>query len=324
MPDPLLCDYPLPLHRRYHPLGFPLDVFTNSELVLEACDESWSCFTQAYERPPAILRIGVTESGSQEAPNPPSYRGNRNLISIICDAENFSICDLRKGFAFAWLTSSLVRDKVFARYFFLEASAYLLVGSANLVGIHAACVEWNGRGLLLTGESGAGKSSLAYTCARAGWTYVTDDASYLVHGGDPFVITGNPHQFRLQKNASSLFPEFADIEAAVRANGKLKIEVPTGTLKNLKTSSSSRVDAALFLKRTKGDSPALVRFPKEEAFRLWSENICYGDEELREQQRKALLGFLTIDVYEFRYAEASAAVSYLEKFLAGELSCVTS
>src|SRR5437899_10307127 len=98
MPDPLLCDYPLPLHRRFYPLGFPLDVFTNSELVLEAGNENWGQFTQAYDRPPAILRIGITESERHGTVNPPAYRGNRNLVSIISDAEHCSIFNLRNGF----------------------------------------------------------------------------------------------------------------------------------------------------------------------------------------------------------------------------------
>jgi hypothetical protein len=324
MPDPLLCDYPLPLHRRFYPLGFPLDVFTNSELVLEAGHENWGQFTQTYDRPPAVLRIGITESGGHRTVNAPACRGNRNLISIISDAENFSICDLRKGFAFAWLTSDLMRDAVFARYFFLEASAYLLIASANLVPIHAACVEWQGRGVLLTGEAATGKSSLAYACARSGWTYISDDASYLVRDGDPFMITGNPFCFRLRDDASSLFPEFEGTAASFRANGTLKIEVPTCRLSNLKTSSQSRVYAALFLNRTGRDSPTLVRFPKDEALRRWSESICYGDEEMRAQQNKALMSLLAIDIYELQYAEASDAVSYLEMFLAGEMPCVTS
>jgi hypothetical protein len=324
MPDPLLCDYPLPLHRRFYPLGFPLDVFTNSALVLEAVHESFGLFTQTYDRPPAILKIGITEGGGHRTVNAPANRGNRNLISIISDADNFSICDLRKGFAFAWLTSDLMRDALFARYFFLEATAYLLITSTNLVGIHAACVEWQGHGVLLTGETAAGKSSLAYACARSGWTYISDDASYLVRDGDPFMITGNPFYFRLRDDASSLFPEFAGTAASFRANGTLKIEVPTCSLRNLKISSQSRVSAALFLNRTGTDSPTLVRFPKNEAFRRWSELICYGDEEMRAQQKKALMGLLAVDIYELQYAEASDAVSYLEKFLAGDMPCVTS
>jgi hypothetical protein len=324
MPDPLLCDYPLPLHRRFYPLGFPLDVFTNSELVLEAGNENWGRFTQAYDRPPAILRIGITESDRHGTVNPPAHRGNRNLVSIISDAENFAICDLRKGFAFAWLTSDVMRDGVFARYFFLEATAYLLISSANLVPIHAACVEWQGRGILLAGEAGAGKSSLAYACARSGWTCISDDASYLVRDGDPFMITGNPFYFRLRDTASSLFPEFAGTAAGFRANGTLKIEITTCTLSNLKTSSKSRVYAALFLNRTGTEPPTLVRFPKDEALRRWSESACYGDEEIRAQQKKALMGLLAIDIFELQYAEAFDAVSYLEKFLTGEMPCVTS
>jgi hypothetical protein len=315
MPDPLLCDYTLPHYRRFHPLGFPLDVFTNSEMVLNAAQESWGRFTHTYDRQPVILRIGITEGGADQPLSPPVYRGHRNLITMILDAENFAVCDLGKGFAFAWLTSSLIRDTSYFRYFFLEACAYLLITSAYLTAVHAACVQWEGQGVLLTGESGAGKSSLAYACAKSGWTLISDDASYLVREGDLCEFTGNPYQIRLRDSASSLFPEFAGSDFTTRLDGKLTIEVPTSSLANVKISSCTKVQTAIFLKRNGTEIPELVPLPKAEAFRRWSESVCYGDDDFRAAHRQGLLKLLDVDVYELRYAEASTAVGYLEKFL---------
>jgi len=318
MPDPLLSDYPLPLYKRFYPLGFALDIFTNSEAVLDAAEQSWGLFHQTSGQPPKILRVGVMENEFPVVSAPPVYRGHRNVISIISDSANYAICDLDQGFAYSWLTSALVRDAGRLRYFFLEASAYLLVVSASLAGVHAACVQWQGRGVLLAGDSGAGKSSMAYACARSGWTYTSDDASYIVRGADSLEIVGNPYLFRLRTAASLLFPELAGSAVTSHPYRKETIEVPSSSIENVRISCRGNVQAVVFLNRNGVNAPQMRPFPKEEALRIWSQEICFGDDQVRSEHALAYSKLLALDVYELRYAEVFTAVRYLESFLTGE------
>jgi len=48
--------------------------------------------------------------------------------------------------------------------------------------LHATCVEWFGRGILIRGKSGAGKSDLALRLIDAGATLVADDQVMLENG----------------------------------------------------------------------------------------------------------------------------------------------
>ena len=77
----------------------------------------------------------------------------------------------------------------YLRYFFLEAAALSMISSLRAFPVHGACVRAGGKGVLLCGDSGEGKSTLAYAGARAGWTYVSDDATYIRDG--PRRSTGN-------------------------------------------------------------------------------------------------------------------------------------
>jgi HPr kinase/phosphorylase len=61
--------------------------------------------------------------------------------------------------------------------------------------IHANCVVRFGRGVLIRGASGSGKSSLALALIRDGWMLVADDYVQLHARGDA-VIASAPAQLR--------------------------------------------------------------------------------------------------------------------------------
>ena len=54
-----------------------------------------------------------------------------------------------------------------------------LLRTAGLFGIHAGAVERDGRGLLLVGRSGSGKSTTTLALALSGWGFLGDDTCYL-------------------------------------------------------------------------------------------------------------------------------------------------
>jgi len=52
---------------------------------------------------------------------------------------------------------------------------------------HASCVAWNGRGILIMGEPGTGKSSLALRLIDRGAMLVADDYALLTREGDSLI-----------------------------------------------------------------------------------------------------------------------------------------
>ncbi|HOF04196.1 MAG TPA: hypothetical protein PLH54_01135 [Syntrophales bacterium] len=52
------------------------------------------------------------------------------------------------------------------------------------IGLHGALVQWAGRGILLVGESGAGKTTCALEIARRGGVWVADDLVMVTDGPD--------------------------------------------------------------------------------------------------------------------------------------------
>lgn len=312
--DPYLYHAEMPLTAVYYPLGFPLELTTNSEEVLEAAKESWGAFKQQIEIPALQLRIGVLENESTECPTAPVFRAQRNLIVSIADPGNFCITDVVRGFSFAWLTTAAVSRRGYLRYHFLEAVAMAHIANRYTAPIHAACVELDGQGVLLCGDSGAGKSSLSFACAHAGWTYITDDASYLLNGRKDRQVVGNCHLVRFRPSAAELFGEVAGKPLTPRAAGKPSIELLTAAIPDIARASSSLVHYVVFLNRRDANIQELIQFP-EESSRRYMHRHLFGLEELRTVQIASIDRLLGAEVFELRYRNLDWAVDRLARLV---------
>lgn len=313
--DPLLCAVEMPFRGLYYPMGFAVEVETNSPEVIEAAEESWGEFeTPLFPTPALDLRIGVTDDVAGGCPPETVCRAHRSLLSIIADACNFSICDMGRGFAYAWLTKSAIANRAYFRYHFLESSALLLVASRYATPLHAACVSYQGRGVLLCGESGAGKSSLAYACARAGWKYTSDDATYLIQGRDDRLVVGNPHRIRFRPSAARLFQELKGRNVTPRAMGKPSIEIRTATLPLINTAQQCSIDYVVFLNRQADAIARIESYPRDAAFQ-WFTQTSYGVESIQEAQAASVRALLQANVVELSYCDLDCAIVRLTELV---------
>ncbi len=256
----------------------------------------------------------MLDDGSTEWPAAPVFRAQRNLIVSIADPGNFCVTDVVRGFSFAWLTAAAASRRGYLRYHFLEAAAMSHVANRYTAPIHAACVELNGQGVMLCGDSGAGKSSLSFACARAGWTYITDDASYLVNGRKDRLVVGNCHLVRFRPSAAELFAEVAGKPLTPRAVGKPSIELLTATIPGIARASSSVVNYVVYLNRRDANIQELVQFP-EESSRRYMHRHLFGLEELRTVQIASIDRLLGTEAFELRYRDLDWAVDRLARLV---------
>ena len=309
--DPTFGNGGLPLRAVCYPMGFPAEIFTNSPEIIAAVEESFGQFRQMYNEPPVQIRIAVTD-GQSDGRALPQYRTGDNLLTLIVDKENFMACDLSRGTGFGWLSQSVVAERAHFRYHWLEGAIWSLLQAQHMTPIHAACVRTSDRGILLCGDSGAGKSSLAFACARAGWTFVSDDSTRLVRKSADRRVVGNPYRMRFREAAIELFPELANQDLTPRITGELAIELATATIPEIKIAQSSSVDYILFLNRQEPYPPSLTPLSRESTAPWFEQMICYGTNELRESQLASLRWLLEVPVYELRYSDLDWAVDRLE------------
>ena len=312
--DPLLYRAPLPFTGRYYPYGFPVDVASDMREVLEAAEESFGAYAPRFDRPPLRLHV-LTSQGSGVRPPEPVLRGQRHLLLWVSDQEHFAVIDRRERFGYSCVTRATVADRVFFRWHFLDAPVYILLELNYFTSLHAACVAWEGAGVMLYGESGVGKSTLTYACARRGWTYISDDASSVVWDGGRSVI-GEPHHFRFRAEAPDLFPELRGHTVGYELDRKPTIEVFTADLP-IRRAPECRVEYIAFLDRRPGIQPGMTRIGKEETQERIRQDMPVFDSELDARRGTVVESIAEAPAFALRYSNYEEAVLLLEQIVRG-------
>ena len=233
--DTLLRAASLPFFREFYPAGFRLMMATNARDVLAAAAECWSGYEREFDCEPLALHVIVRPQGALSPEPAFSCRGH--LFSVIGDADNFAVADLDRLFGFAFVSAKTAADHAWLRWFYVEAVAYTLLAQRHAVAVHGACVARNGSGILLCGPSGVGKSTLSFACARRGWTFISDDCTWLLPDSENREAVGRPREARFRPDAPRLFPELEGFAERARPNGKIGLEVPLKELPRIRTAS---------------------------------------------------------------------------------------
>ena len=311
----MLSNFELGLRRMYYPLGFPLEVQTNSLEVLAAAAENWGLFSQRFDIPPMRLALGVRKS-VQAAPSlaKSTFFTREHLMSAIIDPENFFVCDFNQAYSFAWVTQALAADHANLRYHVLTPAAVMMAQSLALAPLHAALISGNNCGVALCGESFAGKSTLAYACARAGWTYISDDGTFLVRERPDRYAIGNPHSIRFREDARVLFPELAKQLVITRPNGKIGIEVFTGDLP-IKIAPGANIEHVVLLNRDHRGPARLRRYPKDQ-LQTWCQRfVNLGTSEVQAAVNRCHQRLLDAGIWEISYEHLDDAIRRLERLV---------
>jgi hypothetical protein len=183
----------------------------------------------------------------------------------------------------------------------------MMVSARHFAQVHGACVSLWGRGVVLCGESGAGKTCLAYACARAGWQLVSGDAIQIVRSSQGGEIIGRPYSLRFRESARLLFRELHNLPVSHSPNGKLDIEARPSDL-GVDSALETRASHVVFLNRVSGVSrPFFEDVPYEDAFAYLVQVVFYGDESLRAAQKKSLAELLARPVLRLTYKDFDSA-----------------
>jgi hypothetical protein len=186
-PDPF-GERPQRIHSaRAYLLGGLFEFESSSRVLLRLVEDAYAGLPRhrlSGSTPRFKIRLRLThgeDEGVASAPLPTRYHGGAGLLSVVMDAANFTvICPAERSGLVAISRSSLRRFPRLVRYELLEFAVFALAHRGlGLVSLHAACVGWKRRGLLLIGDSGVGKSTLSLHGAHRGLDFLTEDATFV-------------------------------------------------------------------------------------------------------------------------------------------------
>jgi len=92
----------------------------------------------------------------------------------------------------------------------------------GLYTIHAAALEKHGRGILISGNSGRGKTTSSLSLLRSGYRYLSDDHPLLQDAGTHVDVLPFPTKINVTQATIELFPELADVPDHVSHPGSRK------------------------------------------------------------------------------------------------------
>jgi hypothetical protein len=313
--DPLQSGVELPFRRVYYPLGFPLHLAANSSQVLEAANHSFPWTQAAFETPALQLQVLVSgEPTSTDAPAPQA-RARGPLLTLAADARHFASCDLERGFAACWVSARQVARQAHFRHLYLEALVYCMLSSLYVTPVHGSCVASLGRGVLLTGKPGAGKSCLAYACARGGLSFVSDDVGYLLRSGEDRRLLGRPARLRFRTAAGELFPELAAIPASLDVTGEEVLEISTAHLDGIVTAPDCVAEHVVFLERRPQKAARVEPISQAEALDRLSAELPLFSEAVRYEHIASLERLTRRGAQRLIYSALDPAVDCIRRLI---------
>lgn len=311
--DPLGVLTPLSHSVALYPLGFPVEVATNYPPVLRAATESWGAYPKLFDEPPFRVRLCVDCDDSRPPLSPPRYRQQGHLFVIACDQANFAVSDAERRLAACWVSASVAERTGWFRSHFLEAAVYAGLTQLYLTPLHAACVVYHNRGVLLCGPAGVGKSTLAYACLRQGCTYVDDESPLLVRNRDDRLVLGKPESLKLAPEAAALFSELSNQAPEPDKDGEPAIVVRT---RGLPTAYAAQADFVVLLERGNGKAHLAPVGAGEALARLLAE-MPFFSERVYLEQKQSLERLVAKGAWRLHYDRAEDALRQLYNLVEG-------
>ncbi len=305
--DPLHWGTPIRFQENFIPIGTVIRVESNDEAVLRVARENFGPYGQAPPGEPAnfVLRICVDPIHREIPPWPkPSFRSLNHLVHISCGQSNFAVADLNSRVSVGFVTPAMVEDSSFFKSTFLDCLFYVLAVHHLYTPVHCSAVASNGRGILICGRSGVGKTTLAYACARSGMQVLSDDVVHLRidSASNQLQLWGRPWQLRLVPEAVSLFLELSGREPKLRSDHQWYLEIDVESQFPGGTVTSCKPEALVFLDRHTGKANGLQPLGVASALEWLKKDIYQSEPSVIERHHRTLERLLQTKAYTLSYS----------------------
>jgi HPr serine kinase-like protein len=233
------------------------------------------CVSETERDPTFTVELWDSGSVAIRPPAPPwdnhdggplgAVRGHNDDVSkTVVDPGSGTVttCDLSDQLAVVWAASAAALSSWWRAVPLRFVLGWVLARPGRHM-VHAGAVGVNGRGVLIAGRGGAGKSTLAVSCVEAGMEYVGDDY-VLLTAGNPPRAHGLYGTARLDRKSLSHVPM---LEPTAAFNGDRKAVLDLAALRPSRLRRSLPIEAIVVPLFSDSQRSELRRIPGAVPFR---------------------------------------------------------
>ncbi|MGH7801230.1 MAG: hypothetical protein ACREOW_11500 [Thermodesulfobacteriota bacterium] len=171
-----------------------------------------------------------------------------NDYLYVTDGNSFLGVKLRTNTGLVIIHESFWQKPLFLKASLLIIGFILLLWQYDFHELHAAGLAEEGKGLLIVGPTGSGKSSLTLSLVQAGWNYLTDDMLIFRHTNSAVEAFPLRRYFKIDKAIGAKYPKL-----------KPQLDNP---LEQLENEAYIYIDEIYDNQLTQKCVPRLIIFPK--------------------------------------------------------------
>lgn len=195
------------------------------------------------------------------------------MVAGATGSSNFVVVNPEQRTALVSAAAQMLRFPYHTRYELIEFAVFTLATRAQrLVPLHAACISKRGRGLVLMGDSGAGKSTVCLLSLMQGFDAVSEDSTFVEPGS--MRATGIANFLHVRSDSLRWIADKSDVLAIrrspviTRRSGVRKFEFDLRSGRFQLAATASRLAHVVFLSASHAvGNQLLVPLPKAEALR---------------------------------------------------------
>lgn len=293
-----------PLTGQYWAAGVQLQITTNFEPILNAAKRAFEeAIPSRHDRTQEIrLRFWVEDAPqSGLAKSKPYFRGLDHLVFAGFDGRNSILINLQSQFGIGRFTPDIASDAKFWETILFPALLTILGPSAGLTPLHCACVAWKGSGLLLAGESGAGKSSLSLALAQSGFDFLSDDRTLIGEHQGRLLAWGASREMKQRIGSITQFPFLSHIEPNDAFKRADELRFDARKISGVRHIRCCEPRWLIFLERQSRPAFSLTSMPPEEAASRLESQLHRETAGVREKQRWSVKNLVATECYRLRY-----------------------
>ena len=255
----------LPFRTDFQVAGTQCLLATNSYRALRAA-EKWRGAPIEDRAKHFRMELLVELGARTDVQHGAHFRGMKHLVFVSLPPYGFLAYDLLRRQVRGVLTPCAVSDEVFWDSLLLPITVGLMGTTMAVAPLHCACLERDGKALLIAGAAGAGKSTLTAALGQRGFAVVSDDWTYISQAHGSLVACGLGVPLKLLPDAAQFFSALNDCNLRRTLNGELAYEVNPESTMGIAVKRAAYPRWILFLERV--DHGASVMAPCRKEFVL--------------------------------------------------------